>query len=134
LPEGRQDGFWPSLYADAPGFTGAADQELVRRTNSPPNGPNHWQRFAGAHAKAEAVIEGSRKGDWFYCGIVLSASLEGVARVSHAASLGGIEARDPGSDNTYLAESENELLPEIIAVAREAFTLLAAHAQAMEGA
>ena len=55
-PDQRQDGFWPSLYADAPGFIGP--------------GPNHRQRFAEAQAKAEAVMEGWRKGDWFYCGIV----------------------------------------------------------------
>ena len=111
FPEGRQDGFWLSLYADAPGLMGEAEQELVRGTNSQPNGPNHRQRFAGAHAKAKAVIEGWRKGDWFYCGIVLSASLEGVALVSHAASLWGIEANDPGTDNSCLAEAANERLP-----------------------
>jgi hypothetical protein len=62
-------------------------------------------------AKAKAVIEGWRKGDWFYCGSVLSASLEGVALVSHAASLGGIEANEPGTDNSCLAEAANERLP-----------------------
>jgi len=72
-PDQRQDGFWPSLYANAPGFIGP--------------GPNHRQRFAEAQAKAEAVMEGWRKGDWFYCGIVLSVSLAGVVLASHAASL-----------------------------------------------
>ena len=33
-PDERQDGFWPSLYKDAPGFIGP--------------GPNHRQRFAEA--------------------------------------------------------------------------------------
>jgi hypothetical protein len=74
-PDQRQDGFWPSLYADAPGFIGP--------------GPNHRQRFAEAQAKAEAVMEGWRKGDWFYCGIVLSVSLEGVrARIPCGQPLG----------------------------------------------
>src|SRR3990167_6986943 len=72
-PDQRQDVFWPSLYADAPGFIGP--------------GPNHRQRFAEAQAKAEAVMEGWRKGEWFYCGIVVSVSLEGVVLASHAASL-----------------------------------------------
>jgi hypothetical protein len=119
-PDQRQDGFWPSLYIDAPGFIGP--------------GPNHRQRFADAQAKAEAVMEGWRKGDWFYCGIVLSASLDGVVLVSHAASLWGIEANYPGADNSYLKEVANELLPEAVAVARETLERLARHAEALEGA
>ena len=118
-PDQRQDGFWPSLYIDAPGFIGP--------------GPNHRQRFAEAQAKAEAVMEGWRKGEWFYCGIVLSVALEGVVLASHAASLWGIEANFPGADNSCLTEVANELLPEAVAIARETLTRLAAHAQAMEG-
>ena len=72
-PDQRQDGFWPSLYIGAPGFIG------------PGNG--FRQRFADAQARAEAVMEGWRKGDWFYCGIVLSVSLDGVDLAPHAASL-----------------------------------------------
>ena len=118
-PDQRQDGFWPSLYKDAPGFVGP--------------GPNHRQRFAEAQAKAEAVMEGWRKGDWFYCGIVLSVSLEGVMLTSHAASLWGIEANYPETDNRYLTDVANELLPEAVAAARDTLARLAAHAQAMEG-
>ena len=118
-PDQRQDGFWPSLYIDAPGFIGP--------------GPNHRQRFAEAQAKAEAVMEGWRKGEWFYCGIVLSVALEGVVLASHAASLWGIEANFPGADNSCLTEVANELLPEAVAIARETLTRLAAHAQVMEG-
>lgn len=119
-PDQRQDGFWPSLYKDAPGFIGP--------------GSNHRQRFAEAQAKAEAVMEGWRKGDWFYCGIVLSVSLEGVMLTSYAASLWGIEVNYPDTDNSYLTDVANELLPEAVAVARETLARLAAHAQAMEGA
>jgi hypothetical protein len=119
-PDQRQDGFWPSLSMDAPGFIGP--------------GPNHRQRFAEAQAKAEAVMEGWRKGDWFYCGIVLSVSLEGVVLASHAASLWGIEANYPGTDNSYLTEVANELLPESIAVAREALARLTRHAAVLERA
>lgn len=72
-PDERQDGFWPSLYKDAPGFIGP--------------GPNHRQRFAEAQAKAEAVMEAWRKDEWFYCGIVLSVTLEGVTLDADAASL-----------------------------------------------
>jgi len=117
-PDQRQDGFWPSLYKDAPGFIGP--------------GPNHRQRFAEAQAKAEAVMEGWRKGDWFYCGIGLSVSLEGVMLTSYAASLWGIEANYPETDNYYLSDVANELLPEAVTVARETLARLAAHAQAKE--
>ena len=79
-------------------------------------------------------MEGWRKGEWFYCGIVLSVSLEVVQLASHAASLWGIEANYPGADNSYLTEVANELLPEAVNMARETLTRLAAHAQAMEGA
>ena len=119
-PDQRQDGFWPSLYADAPGFIGP--------------GPNHRQRFAEAQAKAEAVMEGWRKGDWFYCGIVLSVSVEGVQLASHAASLWGIEANYPDADNSHLTEVANELLPEAIALARETLARLVSHADPLEGA
>ena len=119
-PDQRQDGFWPSLFADAPGFVGP--------------GPNHRQRFADAQAKAEAVMEGWRKGDWFYCGIVLSVSLEGVQLASHAASLWSIEANYPGSDNSYLTEVANELFPEAIAAGRETLARLVSYADAFEGA
>jgi hypothetical protein len=119
-PDQRQDGFWPSLYADAPGFIGP--------------GANHRQRFAVAQAKAEAVMEGWRKGDWLYCGIVLSVSLEGVQLASHPASLWGIEVNYPGTDNSYLMEVANELLPEAVDVARETLARLASHADALEGA
>ena len=119
-PDQRQDGFWPSLYKDAPGFIGP--------------GPNHRQRFADAQAKAEAIMQGWRKGDWFCCGIVLSVSLEGVEIAPQAASLWGVEANYPETDNRYLTEVANELLPDAIALARETLARLAGHAQAMEGA
>ena len=99
-PDERQDGFWPSLYKDAPGFIGA--------------GPNHRQRFAEAQAKAEAVMAAWRKDEWFYCGIVLSVALEGVTLDTHAASLWGVEANYPGNDNSYLTEVAQELLPEAL--------------------
>jgi len=101
-PDERQDGFWPSLYKDAPGFIGP--------------GPNHRQRFAEAQARAESVMEAWRRDEWFYCGIVLSVALEGVTLEPHAASLFGIEANYPDSDNAYLTEIAQELLPEALDV------------------
>lgn len=111
-PDQRQDGFWPSLYRDAPGFIGP--------------GPNHRQRFAEAQAKAEALMEGWRKGAWFYCGIVLSVSLDGVELAPHAASLFGLEANYPETDNSYLTEVAGDLLPEALAAARAVLDRLVA--------
>ena len=105
-PDQRQDGFWPSLYKDAPGFIGP--------------GPNHRKRFADAQAKAEAVIKSWREGQWFYCGIVLSVALESVTLDPNAASLWGIEANYPGSDNAYLTEVAQGLLPEALDAGRAA--------------
>ena len=105
-PDQRQDGFWPSLYKDAAGFIG------------PGNG--FRQRFAEAQAKAEAVMEAWRKGEWFYCGIVLSVERDGIELDRHAASLWGIECNYPGSDNSYLAEVANELLAEALDAGRAA--------------
>lgn len=119
-PDQRQDGFWPSLDAGAPGFIGP--------------GPIHRQRFARAQKKAEAIMEGWRKGDWFYCGIVLSVSLEGVEIAPQAASLWGIEANYPDTDNSYLTEVANELLPEALAAARGTVARIAMHADDAEGA
>jgi len=99
-PDQRQDGFWPSLIKDAPGFIGP--------------GKNFRARYAEAQAKAETVMAAWRRDEWFYCGIVLAVSLEGVELDAHAASLWGVEANYPGTDNSYLTEVANELLPEAL--------------------
>ena len=111
-PDQRQDGFWPSLYKDAPGFIGP--------------GPNHRERFAKAKAEAEAIMEAWRRGDWFYCGIVLSVSLDGVILDEHAISLWGVEANYPESDNTRLTDAADDLLPDAIAIGRRAAQRLCA--------
>lgn len=58
--------------------------------------------------------------EWFYCGIVLSVSRNGHLIDEHAASLWGIEANYPGSDNSYLTEVANELLAEALEYALQA--------------
>ncbi|MBR9806707.1 MAG: hypothetical protein GYB49_05740 [Alphaproteobacteria bacterium] len=110
-PDQRQDGFWPSLYKDAPGFIG------------PGNG--FRQRFAKAQAKAEAVMEAWRKDEWFYCGIVLSVERDSIELDRHAASLWGVECNYPGTDNSYLTSVANELLPEALDAGRAAAARLA---------
>ncbi len=109
-PDQRQDGFWPSLYSDHPRFIGP--------------GNNYRQRFAEAEAKAKAVMAAWNAGDWFYCGIVLSVSFQEVVLDASACSVWGVEANYPGSDNAYLTEIANELLPEAVAAARETLARL----------
>jgi hypothetical protein len=116
-PDERQDGFWPSLYKDAPGFIGP--------------GNNFRERFAQAQVRAEAIMEAWRKDEWFYCGIVLSVALEGVELDSHAASLWAIEANYPDSDNAYLTDVANELLPEALDAGRAVLARLTSRAAAL---
>ena len=55
--------------------------------------------------------------EWFYCGIVLSVSLQGIELEPHAASLWGIDCNF-GTDNAYLAEVAQELEAEALDTAR----------------
>ncbi|WP_424341655.1 hypothetical protein [Henriciella sp.] len=110
-PDQRQDGFWPSLCKDAPGFIG------------PGNG--FRQRFAEAQVKAEAVMEAWRKSEWFYCGIVLSVERDGIELDRHAASLWGVDCNYPDTDNSYLTTVANELLAEALDAAKAAASRLA---------
>lgn len=119
-PDQRQDGFWPSLYREAPGFIGP--------------GNNFRERFAQAQAEAEAVMEGWRKGDWFYAGVVLSVSLEGVELAPQATSFWGLEANYPGSENEALTQAAITLLPDALAEARAVLARLAVLAPGIIGA
>ena len=56
--------------------------------------------------------------EWFYCGIILSVKIEDVELTDHAASLWGIEANYPDSENKYLTEVANELLGEAVLAAK----------------
>ncbi len=59
--------------------------------------------------------------------------LSGVLHIivdSTQASLWGIEANYPGSDNAYLSEVAGELLPDALAAGRAALTRLMASAPA----
>jgi len=103
-PDQRKDGFWPSLYPNDAGFIGAG---------------NGWRdRFDAAQAKAERVMAAWKNDEWFYCGVILSAAIDGLELTDNAASLWGIEANYPDSDNAYLTEVANELLPEALEAAK----------------
>lgn len=103
-PDERQEGFWPSLYANDPGFIGPG---------------NDWRtRFADQKAKAEAILQAWRDDEWFYCGIVLSVSADGDGELieldGHASALWSIEANYLTGSNDYLREVADDLLPEAI--------------------
>lgn len=82
--------------------------------------------YDAACRKAKAVRDAWERDEWFYCGVVLSVARNGVELAKHAASLWGIECNYPGSDNAYLTEVANELLPEALAEAKNVLTKLAA--------
>lgn len=62
----------------------------------------------------EADLKAYQNQEWWFCGIVLSVSKNDVILDHYAVSLWGIEANFPGSDNSYLTEVANELLPEAL--------------------
>lgn len=94
------DGFWPSLHPDSSGFIGAG---------------NGWRaRFDAAQARAERILSAWKNDERFYCGIVLSVVFDGIELSDHAASLWGIEANYPDSDNAYLNEAAQDLLHEAL--------------------
>ena len=99
-PDKRDCGFWPSLDPNAAGFIGAG---------------NGWRkRFDEQQAKAESVMAAWLNDDWFYCGIILSVTIGETELTDHAVSLWGIEANYPDSDNRYLSQVANELLPDAL--------------------
>ncbi len=103
-PDERQDGFWLSLDPIAAGFIGAG---------------NGWRkRFEQQQAKAESVMTAWLNDEWFYCGIILSVSVDETELTDHAASLWGIEANYPDSENAYLSQVANELLSEALDAAK----------------
>ena len=102
-PEERDDGFWPSLD----------------KTSACYIGPKSKRTFERHMAKAKRVMQAWRDDEWFYCGVVVSASREGVqftGKYDHA--LWGIECNYPDSDNEYLRVIANELAEEALAEAR----------------
>lgn len=67
-------------------------------------------------------IQAWRNDEWFFCGIVLSVSRNGVKICEHAASLWAIECNFPSrrkNPNLYLAEVAQELESEAIDEARK---------------
>jgi hypothetical protein len=77
-------------------------------------------------AKLIAAREAWARDEWFYCGVVLSVYVGETLLAHPAASLWGIEANYPGSDNAYLQEIANELAEEALPLAVRAAAALRA--------
>lgn len=86
------------------------------------------QKVTGCNEEQQAKLLDARKAymndEWFYCGIVVDVSKRGIKLGS--ASLWSIECNYPDSDNDYLSEVANELLPEAIADAKNILAELSA--------
>ena len=87
------------------------------------------QAVTGCNEEQQAKLLEARNAwvnnKWFYCGIVLSASIsasKGGVDLDISAALWGIECNYPGSDNSYLLEVANELLEDAIKQAVENLT------------
>jgi hypothetical protein len=76
------------------------------------------QDVTGCNDKQQENLMAARRAwrndEWFYCGIVLSVSRNGILIDEHAASLWGVECNYPGSDNAYLLDVANELAGESV--------------------
>lgn len=70
-------------------------------------------------AKLLAAREAWKQGDWFYCGVIISARHNATGAFwDHLESLWGIKANYPGGDNSYLNEVANELLASAVVAVR----------------
>jgi len=105
-PEQRDEGFWPSNDPHSAGYV------------LPEN-------YESEMAKAQAVMESWNQGEWFYCGVAVTAYVtvpspmhgdNGVHKVQliprFQCALWGVECNYPDSGNSYLQEVANELLSE----------------------
>jgi hypothetical protein len=59
-----------------------------------------------------------KNNEWFYVGVVLSVSFNGIALDNHAASLWGVDCNYNRTSNRYLSEVAREMESEALEVAR----------------
>jgi hypothetical protein len=108
-PYERQDGFWPSRDPKNAGYVKGE------------------KAYCEAQALAERVLDAWNNDEWFYCGIAVTVSKNGIeltGRYNNA--LWGIEANYPDSDNSYLTEVANELISEAVSASVHAIEKLCA--------
>ena len=114
-PDRECDGFWPSLNPKDAGWIGDKSPSTLARRR----------------ARAQSVMDAWQNNEWFWCGIVLSVSRNGVVLDGRAAGLWGVECNYPVFSkrrrvNAYLLEVANELLPEAVETGRSVLERLAA--------
>lgn len=109
-PDERDCGFWPSLDPKSAGYIG----------------PKSPRTLARHMAKAQAIMAAWKNDEWAYCGVVVTVRKNDVQLVEkyNNVALWGIEYNYPGSDNSYLSEVADELLPEALSQARDAINKL----------
>ena len=73
-----------------------------------------------------AKINQWKNDEWFFVGVVLSVSRNGVEISDHAASLWGVDCNYNKKSNKYLAEVAQELETEALTEARERATKMVA--------
>ena len=78
---------------------------------------------------SSADIQRWKNDDWFYVGVVLSVSLNGVELSDHAASLWGVDCNFNNTSNAYLSEVAQELEAEALDTARSEATRICAALQ-----
>ena len=80
----------------------------------------------------ESTIQAWKDDEWFFCGVALQVSREGVDLTGdYGAALWGVDANYPGSDNAYLTETANDLIEEALEDARATLARLLASAEAV---
>jgi hypothetical protein len=106
-PDKRQDGFWPSLDPENPGYIGPRSRKTLAK---------HMKR-------AHQIMEAWDKDEWWYVGVCVNVSFDDVkltGKYDHA--LWGIEANYPvrgkRNPNAYLGEVARDLAVDALAAAR----------------
>lgn len=105
-PDERQDGFWPSINPKDAGYIGTRDPD----------------QLAAAQAAAQAIMDGWKRGDWRYVGVIAEARcllvLNGVGTFYELQSPGcwGVESNAGDYLQEVFAEEKAELLRHIAAM------------------
>lgn len=98
-----------SISWDAEGYTITA---TIERDND--------TRPDDSECYAPIKIKQWKNDEWFFCGVVLSVSFNGVGLGNHAASLWGVDCNYNKKSNRYLSEVAKELESEALDYAKGA--------------
>jgi len=81
------------------------------------------QSVTGCNDKQQAKLLKARREwelcNWFYCGIVMSVSRNGIMLDDHTDSLWRIECNYPDSDNSYLTEAANDMIDNAVEIGKD---------------